>query len=541
MATSRLFPRGAILAALLALAVAALALVIAWPAGGTAQGSTLTVNSTDDAVDANPGDGVCDDGAGNCTLRAAIEEASPGNTIDIPIGIYTLTLGSALIIQKDLILTGAGATNTIIQAALEPGVPTHDVFTISQVFLSNVASDVAISGITIRHGYFSGIHNRGNLTLTDSTVTANTGGGIYNQQGAQTPVPSLTLINSTVSGNTSVSHGGGIWNDGNVTLIGSTVSENVVVEGPAEGGGIYNDGGMELVDSTIRDNVGGQGGGISNGSDGRLTLTNSTVSGNTAGFGGGGIGNTADNQGGGIRNPMGGRVQVVNTIIAGNAAPTGPDCYGSLTYLGHNLTGNSSDCNFQSTTGDLVGTGAEPIDAMLGSLEDNGGLTLTHALLDGSPAIDAGDDSQAAETDQRGIPRTLGAASDIGAFEFGPLPEGRIFGTATLQGQQDHSGIIIHITGTPPTNGATGSFAMTTGPSGAFAAGIAKLGPYTLLAEHPYYLPARTTVEVGSGETISLEVELPWGDFNNDGVVDILDLSVTGGNLGKTEGRWRQP
>ena len=91
------------------------------------------------------------------------------------------------------------------------------------------------------------------------------------------------------------------------------------------------------------------------------------------------------------------------------------------------------------------------------------------------------------------------------------------------------------------TNGADSSFTITTGPSGVFAIGIAEPGPYTVRAEHPYHLPARTTVEVGPFETISLEVELPWGDFNNDGVVDILDLSVTGGNLGKTEGRWRQP
>ena len=154
-------------------------------------------------------------------------------------------------------------------------------------------------------------------------------------------------------------------------------------------------------------------------------MTNSTVSGNTADrTGGGGIynvgalkltnstltGNTAASNGGGIYHDAG-TVDLVNTIIAGNTASTAPECLGSLTSLGHNLLGNVSDCDFTATTGDLVGTAAEPIDAMLGPLEDNGGPTFTHALLEVSPAIDAGDDSQAQGTDQRGVPRSWGEAS----------------------------------------------------------------------------------------------------------------------------------
>ena len=412
-----------------------------------------------------------------------------------------------------------------------------------------------------------GIYNVGTLTLINSAVTSklrNRGAGVFNGTEG-----TLTMANSAVSGNMSSFDGGGIINGAGavLALVNSTVSGNVTGD---NGGGIANGGTLTLTNSTVRGNGADRGGGIYN--LGALEVTNSTVSGNTADrTGGGGIynvgalkltnstltGNTAASNVGGIYHDAG-TVDLVNTIIAGNTASTAPECLGSLTSLGHNLLGNVSDCDFTATTGDLVGTAAEPIDAMLGPLEDNGGPTFTHALLEVSPAIDAGDDSQAQGTDHRGVPRSWGEASDIGAFELSPPHNQRIEGIATLQGQRDHSGITIHITSAPPTNGATGSFAVTsdafaatngadssftitTGPSGVFAIGIAEPGPYTVRAEHPYHLPARTTVEVGPFETISLEVELPWGDFNNDGVVDILDLSVTGGNLGKTEGRWRQP
>ena len=91
------------------------ALVIAAPISQPA--AAITVDSTADAVDANPGDGVCDDGTGNCTLRAAIEQANSGDAIVIPKGTYTLTLGSELAIDKSLTLRGAGLGDTIIQAA----------------------------------------------------------------------------------------------------------------------------------------------------------------------------------------------------------------------------------------------------------------------------------------------------------------------------------------------------------------------------------------------------------------------------------------
>ena len=98
----------------------------------------------------------------------------------------------------------------------------------------------------------------------------------------------------------------------------------------------------------------------------------------------------------------------------------GPNCWnqngalGSLSSIGYNLVGNLSGCHFTSATGDITGV----VDPKLGPLADNGGQTHTHALLESSPAIDAG--SIALTTDQRGVTRPQGAFADIGAFEFVP-------------------------------------------------------------------------------------------------------------------------
>jgi hypothetical protein len=101
----------------------------------------------------------------------------------------------------------------------------------------------------------------------------------------------------------------------------------------------------------------------------------------------------------------------VNTLLSGNAP--GGNCSGTITDAGHNLSSDLS-CAF-TNVGSLNNT-----DAKLGPLADNGGPTLTMALLPGSPAIDAGNTSLAPATDQRGVRRPFSLAADIGAFEFWP-------------------------------------------------------------------------------------------------------------------------
>jgi hypothetical protein len=102
----------------------------------------------------------------------------------------------------------------------------------------------------------------------------------------------------------------------------------------------------------------------------------------------------------------------VNTLLASNSPV---NCSGWLTDAGHNLSSDTS-CPFTGP-GSMNGT-----DPMLGPLADNDGPTFTMALLPGSPAIDAGDTGAAPATDQRGRPRPVGAAADIGAYEYGCLP-----------------------------------------------------------------------------------------------------------------------
>jgi hypothetical protein len=228
------------------------------------------------------------------------------------------------------------------------------------------------------------------LVLTDSTVkdnsaTAGSGGGINNSGSA-------TITGSTISGNTATADGGGIWTSpffGALTLTSSTVSGNSAA---GEGGGIA---------------VGGTTGTFSAG------LFNSTVAFNTADSDGDGAGG-----GGGIANG-GPAADLKDTIIARNAdlgSPFAPDCAGELNSQGNNLIQDPT-CPISGDTAGLI-TAQDPL---LGPLAGNGGPTQTHALLPGSPAIDAGSsDCPPPATDQRRVARPQGPACDLGAFEAAP-------------------------------------------------------------------------------------------------------------------------
>ena len=206
MATRALVSRGMLVLVVLVLAVAWLWMLGNSPVQGAA---TLTVTTTGDTNSCGT----------PCSFRGAIAVANSGDTIDIPAGTYTLSLGTELTIGKSLTLAGAGSGATIIQAAVSSADATFRVFNITN---GNV---VAISDVTIRHGKANGsapansgggIYNSGTLTLTNSTVSGNSatsgGGAIFNNNAG-----TLTLTNSTLSGNTAGGHGGGILNYGTLT------------------------------------------------------------------------------------------------------------------------------------------------------------------------------------------------------------------------------------------------------------------------------------------------------------------------------------
>jgi hypothetical protein len=360
--------------------------------GVSTQAATITVKSNADAGGTCPG--------ATCTLRQAIATAASGDTITFAAGITTINLTSdqLLIANKDLTISGPGANLLTIQRSAAAGTPNFRVFLV-------IANTVTISGLTISNGNVptdagGGILNDGGtVSVTNCALTGNSangnggfGGGIVN--GTAGSGSRMTITNCTISGNLG-SNAGGVSN-------GSS---------PADNSGTT----MTISNSTISGNIAscacGGGGGIVN--LGTATIINSTISGNSA----------AGTDGGGI-NVFTGTVTAKNTIIALNTAMTGPDVAGTLTSHGYNFIGNNSDATIAPTTGDQIGTKAQPKNPMLGSLQDNGGPTMTQALLSGSPAIEGGD-SGGSNTDQRGFARpvdspiiaNVGDGSDIGAYE----------------------------------------------------------------------------------------------------------------------------
>lgn len=376
-------------------------------------GTTLTITPAPLMVTT-----TADSGPGS--LRDAIAAAPAGGTVQFLTGLSgTISLNTgALLITQDVTITGPGAGLITVSG--------NHAF---QVFRIAPSVTVTLSGLTIANGSSlgtvgGGISNEGTLTVSSSIISGNyaspRGGGIFNGS-----TGTLLLSNSTVTGNSAANAGGGIFNDGALTVSNCTFSGNGSTD--ADGGAVFNLGNLTIVSSTFFGNggTGAYGGAVRN--DGVLSVEQSTFSRNEADLGGaiynvGTLiinhstfsGNRAMRAGGGIESS--GTVLAGNTILAGNAANTGPgpDLYGVLTSLGHNLIGSIlGGSGFVSS--DLVNR-----NPLLAPLQDNGGPTPTMALLPGSPAIDAGDPSDAPEDDQRGpgYPRIVGDTIDIGAYEF---------------------------------------------------------------------------------------------------------------------------
>ena len=364
--------------------------------------AAFTVDTLADTVDVIPGNGLAEDAAGDTSLRAAIEESNAlggADSISLGAGTHSLGLGE-ITISSDLTITGAGVGVTFIDGG-----------TLDRIF-SVTSGTVTISGVTMQGG--------------DVRFSAD-GGAIDISSGAD-----VTLTNVDLSGN-AADRGGAINNAGTLTLNDVTLDSN---QSEINGGALANSGTAILNRVTISHNSsGGDGGGIeSSGGGSSVSLTNVTISSNRADVNGGGLNvqttatlqnvtitsNTAT-QAGGIQE-SGGTITITNTIIAENVDTddgNGPDIAGSFTSGGNNLIGDIGGANgfTDGVNGDQVGSGGSPIDPLLGGLANNGGPTLTHALITGSSAIDAGSNAGAPSTDQQG--NTRDATVDIGAFEYG--------------------------------------------------------------------------------------------------------------------------
>src|SRR5438093_8977597 len=340
--------------------------------------NVITVTNTNDS---GPG-----------SLRQALADANDGDTITFAVtGIIGLTSGE-LVINRNITISGPGANLLAISRAANAA-----PFRIFHVMLGHA---VIIEGLTISNG----------------SVLNTFGGGIYNFESA------LTVISCALASNSALGQqgsGGGIFSNG---------------------GGAGGNASLIIINSAVRGNAATTGGAIeNNGSSGmaNLTISNSTLSGNSASFVGGGVNdNTAngtasvtitnstlsENSSANISMFKEGMLNIGNTVL--NAAVSGVNLdigkLATVTSHGYNLSSDDGG-GFLTGPGDQINT-----NPLLGPLQNNGGPTLTHALLPGSPAIDAGDPNFTPPPfhDQRGpcFLRVFNGRIDVGSFETQPQP-----------------------------------------------------------------------------------------------------------------------
>ncbi|AFY68478.1 conserved repeat domain protein [Thalassoporum mexicanum PCC 7367] len=420
----------------------------------------------------------------NLTLSGANEEAAAFGDLDIlnnnNITIQALGGGNATIDASTLAagdrifdIVSSGVTLNLLNLDLTGGDVSGDGGAIRISFSADATLNITDSNITGNTASSDGggiqTYNNDFINISGTTISGNSagtsGGGLQAQDNNSVTIDdsvisnnnvgfssggglffddnnTVTITDTTVSGNSAVEDGGGILFDQNniVSITSTTVSNNTISGGSigSNGGGIFVGGGInsdiEISNSTISSNTADEdGGGIffaANASEGSppINISNSTIALNLALAGGGvfiGAGDT--------------NVQFDNTIVATNNAAEGSDIFDSgatVTSNGFNLIGDNTSVGATFPAGnpngnnDIVGTNAVPIDPLLGPLQNNGGLTETHELLAGSPAIDAGDPGFTAppDFDQRGagFDRIVNGIVDIGAFESGNNGGGEI-------------------------------------------------------------------------------------------------------------------
>ncbi len=434
--------------------------------------AAFVVNSIADIADEIPGDGIAGsaDGFGPVTLRAAIQEANalPGaDSIMLGPGTYQLTVigpgeqyaaTGDLDIAGDLTIAGAGAGQTII-----------DGIHFDRIFDVKAAIVVQISDLTISNGAAAlgqedggGVRNQGTLTLQNIELTGNAAAGFGGAVASFGVNSALNIIDSVLTQNVSSTGGGALYTSSTTSVIGCKFSENTswyfggaimnsgggslslaqtsVTHNSAgisyQGGGLFNTSIATITRCTFSDNSAGDGAAIANvnfsGATSVLLLL-STLSGNHAYGRGGGLFNATDAtaditdctitantsiSGGGLFRQN--TISMTGTILAGNTGEQSPDVNGAIVSGGFNIIGNTVG-GVGFVPNDLLNT-----DPQIGPLQDNGGLTFTHALLVGSPARDSNNPWASVSTDQRLLTRPVDgdnngtAKTDIGAFEAQP-------------------------------------------------------------------------------------------------------------------------
>lgn len=386
-----------------------------------------------------------------------------------------------------------------------------------------ILQQVTLSGGRLAAGFGGAVANLGALTVTGSTLSgnaANTAGAVASIGATAT----TTISNTTIADNDATGLGGGIVNFTNATLtiVNSTISGNTA----PIGGGLVNflgQGSTNLTNTTISGNTAtGAGGGVLNQAGGSLRLTNCTLTRNIAGAQGGGVVNV-------------GSLTLDSTLISGNIAPASREVFqatGSVAANNFNLFGFN---NVSGVTGFIPGindvvpaAGITPAEILEDTLADNPPgttppalpITQTHALIAGSPALDAVTTGcPLPATDQRGLARPSGTACDIGAYEFAAAPPSGVqFSAPTFNVAEGAGSATITVTRTgAATLPASADFAASAGattpatPSADFTVPPATVAFAANETSKTVAIPIINDTDIEGSETLNLTLSNPVG------------------------------
>src|SRR5258706_12926625 len=350
-------------------------------------------------------------------LQFALAAASSGDEIWVAAGTYKPVLSierhHSFFLKNGVAIYGGFAGTETLRAQRDPSmndtILSGDIGAVGDnsdnsyhvVVGENVDNTTMLDGFTITTGNANGDSlynfdvgggmyiNNSNPTLADLVFIANSalnGGGIFAQG-------SLTLVRSTLRNNHADSDGGAIATSATIDLQSTTLYQN---QAGNEGGAIYIASNSaiptSIINSTLVQNQATRGGGVSVHGNSEISISNSTLVNNSAPITGGGI--------------------YLAGFVLGDIQKSLVICESSISSC---VQGNSLN-----TSNSIISYGL-PVDFGLATLGNYGGSTQTMALLPSSPAIDSGGDLNCPATDQRGVTRPQGSHCDIGAYEYQDL------------------------------------------------------------------------------------------------------------------------